>query len=44
MGERAVPKVVFMGTPTFAAQALKALIGADNVDVVAVLQPTSTAS
>ena len=36
MGERAVPKVVFMGTPTFAAQALKALIGADNVDVVAV--------
>ena len=36
MGERAIPKVVFMGTPTFAAEALKALINANNVDVVAV--------
>ena len=36
MGERAAPKVVFMGTPTFAAQALEALIGAGDVDVVAV--------
>lgn len=36
MGERANPRVVFMGTPSFAAEALAALLASNHVDVVAV--------